>query len=227
MGNISRRDFLYFSASSLLLFPLQAYAVNLNKKHMTDECPDTILILKQAFRSEMTAHRHYLGYVKKALAENYSNIAYVFHAFSVSERVHADNYKRIISKFGKEIKNKSGPIHIADTKSNLITAAKKELEKIKTTYPNFLRKLEKEECEEAIINCMYSWKSHRQHEEKIREIKKYSGIFFGRVAKKIEGMDLDFHVCEICGSTIDEKPDSPCDICNRSLSHYKRVDRPG
>ncbi len=226
MDNFSRREFIYLSASSFLLFPLRAYATNEEQNHPKIDCPKTILVLKKAFKSEMTAHKHYLGYVEKALAEKFPNIAYMFHAFSISEKIHADNYERIINKLGSKTNCIIPLIDVRDTKSNLITATENELKKIKITYPNFLNKLETEECEEAIINCMYSWKSHRQHEEKIKEVKKYSGMFFGSVARKIEGMDLDFHVCEICGSTIDEEPHSPCDICNRSMSHYKKVNRP-
>lgn len=227
MDIFSRREFIYLSASLPLVFPFRAFAANAKKNSRTTGYPNTILVLKQAFKSEMTAYKHYVEFAKKALAEKYPNIAYVFHAFSSSEKIHADNYKRIISKFESEIKNNLVSIDVLDTKSNLLKAAENEIEKIEKTYPEFLKKLESESFEEAIINCMYSWKSHRQHEEKIRKIQKYSGIFFGSVASEIEGINLDFHVCEICGSTIDEKPNSPCQICNRSKSHYKKVDRPG
>ena len=87
-------------------------------------------------------------------------------------------------------------------------------------------KLKKESYDEAVINCMYSWKSHQQHKEKIKEILKYCNMFFGSVARKIEGMKLDFHVCEICGSTVDEAPKTPCNICNYPVSHYQKVKRP-
>ena len=60
----------------------------------------------------------------------------------------------------------------------------------------------------------------------MKEIRKYSKQFFGAVAKKIEGMKFDFYVCEICGSTIDEAPKTPCDICNYPNSHYQEVIRP-
>lgn len=226
MEKLSRREFIYASASSFLFFPLSAYAINIEKNNSTTQPSNTIVIIEQAFKSEMTAHKHYTGYVEKALAENFTNIAYTFHAFSISEKIHADNYKRIITESGSEIKNNFMPIDVRDTKSNLISAAEKELEKIEITYPNILEKLETDGSEEAIIYCMYSWKSHRQHEGKIKELQKYSGMFFGTVAKKIEGMDLDFHVCEICGSTIDEEPNSPCVICNRSMSHYIKVMQP-
>jgi rubrerythrin len=226
MDKYSRREFLYLSASLPLLFPLRVYANNEGNNYRKIVYTHTILILKYAFTTEMMAHEHYLGYVEKAMAEKYPNIAYMFKAFSISEKVHADNYARIVDGIGGNINKVKLLIDIRDTRSNLIQAAENEMEKIETIYPGFLKELETEGYEEAIINCMYSWKSHQQHEKKIKEIQKYSGMFFGAVAKKIEGMDLDFHVCEICGSTIDIEPNLPCDICYRSMSHYKKVNRP-
>lgn len=181
-----------------------------------------MLVLEQTLRSEITAHKNYTGYVQKALKEKYPNIAYMFHAFSFSEKAHADNYDRIINTLGGTVNSIPVLMDVGDTRSNLAKSAGNELEKIKTVYPDFLKKLEPEKCEEAIINCMYSWKSHRQHEETVRRIKKYSKNFFGSVAKEIEGRTLDFYVCEMCGSTIDKMPDSPCDICNKSMSRYRK-----
>jgi rubrerythrin len=226
MYKLSRRDFFYLSAYLSLLFPLPAYPINEENKGPRVDYPNTILILKNAFKAEMSAYKHYLGYIEKALAEEYPNIAYMFYSFSSSEKIHADNYKRIISKLGDQIKEVLVPIDVSDTKSNLQKAAEKELEKIEKFYPELLTKLKSESCEEAIINCMYSWKSHRQHTKKMKQLQKYSGFFFGKVSSRIEGMNFDFHVCEICGSTIDEEPKSPCELCNRSMSHYKKINRP-
>lgn len=217
---------MFFSALLPLLIPLPARALVIEKKYQKIVYPNTLLVLKQAFKCEIIAHKHYIKYVEKAMAEKYPNIAYMFHTFSVSEKIHADNYQRIIKNLGSAMNDTRMVIDVRDTKTNLIAATKNELEKIEITYPEFLEKIETEECEDAIINCMYSWKSHHQHEAKIKTIQKYSGSFFGSVAKKIEGVPLDFHVCEICGSTIDEEPDSPCAICNKSLSHYRKIKRP-
>jgi len=56
--------------------------------------------------------------------------------------------------------------------------------------------------------------------------KKYSGFFFRTLAKKIEQLSPNYFVCEICGSTIDEKPEKPCIICNYPKSHYINLKRP-
>ena len=39
-------------------------------------------------------------------------------------------------------------------------------------------------------------------------------------------MNPDYYVCEICGSTVDDKPKEPCDICNYPLSPYKKLNWP-
>lgn len=179
MDKFSRREFIYLSASLPVVFPYRAFALNLDKNDPTTCYPNTLLVLTQAFKTEMMAYKHYVTFAKKALSEKYPNIAYLFHAFSFSEKIHADNYKRIVSKFGRDLKNNLVSIEVRDTKSNLQKATEEELKKIQRTYPDFLKRLETELYEEAIINCMYSWKSHCQHEEKVKTILKYSGFFSG------------------------------------------------
>ncbi|WP_432822915.1 rubrerythrin family protein [Trichloromonas sp.] len=226
MSPVSRREFICLTAvlSFLGRFPLlaaEAFAAG-----NAVSFPNTVKILKQAYRTEMIAHNHYLGYTAKAVREGFPNIAYLFRAFAVSEKIHADNYVRILTSMEEAAGIIPSGIEVKGTQANLKRAAQKELEKIETTYPGFLRDLETEACDEAIVNCMYSWKSHRQHERKVRNINRYSGMFFGQVASRIEGMSFDFYVCRVCGSTIDESPAEPCDICNKSMSHYRRVEQP-
>jgi rubrerythrin len=225
MSDYSRREFLYLLAMLSLLPRTSLYAAVPGNEE-SPAYPATMEVLKKAFQSEITAHRHYIGYTRKALSQQYENIAYLFHAFSFSEKIHADNYDRILTVFGDAVAEESIAVTIKDTKSNLKAAAQKEMHKIKKVYPDFIRRLEKESCEDAIISAMYSYKCHKQHKEKISEILKYSGMFFGSVAKEIENMKLNFHVCRICGSTIDVEPDAPCSICNMSVSNYFKVARP-
>ena len=228
MKALSRRQFLYISAFFSFTCPLSIAAVfsEENKLKKDHGFPITMDVLKDACLSEMAAHKHYFAYSKKAVFEGYPNIACLFSALAVSEKIHANNYERILGSLGASHEKSKLKIVISGTQANLKKAAEKELDKIKKTYPNFLAKLEKESHDQAVINCMYSWKSHRQHEEKINEIIMYSDIFFGSMAKEIEGMKLDFHVCEICGATIDESPQTPCDICNYPVYHYQKVNPP-
>jgi rubrerythrin len=228
MEILSRRSFLYRVASLSFLYPLSIATASSNENKLTknEKFPVTVTVLKTAYEAERVAYENYIRYSRKAVEEKYLNIAYLFTAFAFSERIHAENYKRILASMRAMTIEPELDILILDTKANLIKATEGELKKIKKTYPVFLAKLKKESHDQAVINCMYSWKSHQQHQRKISEIRKYSKYFFGQVAKKLEEFKFDFHVCEICGSTIDEAPKSPCDICNHPNLHYRKVIRP-
>lgn len=229
METISRRQFLCYVSTFLALVSSTSLSLASKRKNNQKEenrLPITIAVLKAAYLSEMVAHRHYVAYCRRAVEEKYPNIAYLFAALGLSEKIHADNYKKILVLLSLRMEEPPFPITISDTKENLRSAADNELIKIEKTYPDFLSKLKNESHDQAVINCMYSWKSHQQHEKEINRIRKYCRMFFGSVAKEIEGLKLDFHVCEICGSTINAPPKAPCTICNYPLSHYKKVMRP-
>jgi len=225
---ISRRKLIYF----FLIAPIYYHITNLkyfamaNNKNNDNPYPLTPSILERAYWVEMKAHKHYERYTQKALSENYPNIAYLFSALSSSEKIHADNYQKVIISLASAIKQKKIPVFVADTKSNLKEAAIKELEKIEKFYPEILKQLSSESHDKAIISCVYSWKSHKQHEQFIKQFEKNSGIFFKPLAKKIESMNLDYYVCGICGSTLDKKPAIVCPICNHPVSHYKKIEMP-
>jgi rubrerythrin len=226
MHRYSRRDFLYISAALFFTSKVPSFALQRRNEKFISTYPVTIEVLKKAFHAEMVAHKHYIEYTQKALIDEYPNIAYLFHAFSCSEKIHADNYKSSLLLLGKKTKSKQIELQVQGTKSNLRAASRKEMDKINNFYPGIIKELEKERCEEAIINCMYAWKSHQQHEKEIRRILRFSGLFFGLVTKEIERKKPNFFVCGVCGSTIDERPLTPCIICNMSAKNYRKLARP-
>ena len=225
---ISRRYFLFLS--SLLAvsysYPKALAAAQQQETETPATFAVTVEVLKDAYVSEVKASKHYANFCQKAMVENYPNIAYLFLAFSKSEKIHAENYAQILATLKSRPDDPSINLLILDTKANLNAAAQNELIKINETYPLYLQRLKSEMHDQAVINCMYAWKSHRQHEEKIEEIEKYSKRFFSSVAEELEGQNNDFHVCRICGSTVDQPPEIACDICNYPVHHYLKVDRP-
>jgi len=84
-----------------------------------------------------------------------------------------------------------------DQRPILNIATVKEMEEIENFYPKILNDLSAESHDQAVIRCMYSWKSYKQHEEIIKDIKRYAGLFFYPLTQKIEGMNPDYYVCEI------------------------------
>ena len=188
--------------------------------------PHTVEALRGAFQIETAAHLNYVPFARRAVAESLPNIAYLFQAFSISEKQHADNYQVVLGKLGVDIVPAEVKVVVGTTRENLRLAAQRELDKIKQVYPSLLQALEGEHCDEAIVNAMYSMKSHQQHEEQVTQIERYAGMFFSAVADDIEARKLDFHICRVCGSTINSAPTGPCVICNRSRRNYVRVERP-
>ncbi|MGD8343070.1 MAG: ferritin family protein [Desulfobacterales bacterium] len=228
METISRRKFLAILSALSFSYPLSVVATSSGKNNQeaNEKFPITKTVLKSAYEAEKRAHENYVCYSQKAIEEKYPNIAYLFSAFSMSEKIHADNYKRILAAMNTAPREPRFEVLILDTKANLMKATEAELKKIEKTYPDFLATLKTESHDQAVINCMYSWKSHQQHQRKINEIHKYSEYFFDRVAQKIEGLKLDFHICGICGSTIDDAPQTPCNICNMPATYYDKVNKP-
>ena len=228
MEKISRRKFIYFITSLSLFCPLSTVIASSkeNKNETNSRFPITIAVLKSGYKAEKLASEKYISYSRKAVEEKYPNIAYLFAALSASENIHAQNYKRILKILNTIPEEPEFEVQILDTKANLINASEAELNKIKKIYPDFLMRLKKESYKQAVVNCMYSWESHQQHIQDITKVRKYSKAFFGLVAKKIENMKLDFHVCRICGSTIDEAPKASCEICNYPSLHYDKIIRP-
>ena len=228
MLKISRRKFLNMFAFVSFSYPFATVMASSkeNKPETQGGFPITVAVLKAAYEEEKFASEYYIRCSRKAIEEEFPNIAYLFTAFAASENIHAQNYKRILAALDTQLEEPDLEIQILNTRLNLINASEGELKKIRETYPDFFVRLKKESHDPAILNCMYSWKSHQQHKEKISEIRKYSEDFFSLVAKRIEELKLDFHVCEICGSTIDEAPTGPCDVCNYADFHYQKVKQP-
>jgi len=225
----TRRKFLRISTLSAVLYPMLPAGLGLAGEKAVgkgDRFPVTIEVLREGYVSEINASRRYRQYCRRALSDEFPNIAYTFAALAVSEEIHANNYSKILNDLGTFIHEEKPSLSISNTKKNLKDAARGEMEKITKTYPDFLKRLSVESYDRAIVNCMYSLKSHRQHEAEIRLIAKFAGLFFGAVSHEIEKKNLDFHVCKICGSTIDVRPDMPCEICNYPLSYYEKIPRP-
>lgn len=225
----TRRTFLRVSIFSAVLSPMLPAGLSLAGKSVAekkDRFPATITVLCEGYASEISASGRYRQYCRRALSDEFPNIAYTFAALAVSEEIHANNYSKILNDLGVRVHEKKTAISISNTKKNLKDAALREMEKINHTYPNFLKRISVESYDRAVVSCMYSLKSHRQHEREIRLIAKYAGLFFGAVSHEIEKKDLDFHVCRICGSTLDVCPDMPCEICNYPLRYYEKIPQP-
>lgn len=190
------------------------------------QCPDTILVLKKSFANEVAAHRRYSAFAKKARAEGYPNIAYLFVGLACSEKIHARNFKKVLADLGVTVKEVfQSEIDISSTKENLKSACYVELKEIDHIYPSCIERAKKEGHADAVRNFKYAWESEKQHRDLIEKIQSGTGIFFGALTKKIEGTPVEYFVCQTCGSTVVELPKEHCPICTGSQGTYRKISK--
>ena len=157
----------------------------------------TIAAMKEAHAVETRVSQQYFAFGRKASADGYKGVAYLFTAFASSEQVHATNFGKVLARLGVEATTPAafaGPI--GTTRENLIAAAKGEAESIEDMYPKMLERIRPEGHEEAMRFVDFAWASERQHHDKIRQIRRYSPTMFELVARHIDAKTGAYFVCQ-------------------------------
>ena len=229
MDYLTRREIMKYGllAGAVLFRPSVVFPAETGSlQSFRQSYPLTISVLKNAYNNEMDAHNSYIAFSHKAHKDNYPNISYLFTTFATSESIHAALFKKALTGLGVDIDyERDGLVDVLTTKKNLRKAAKHELELIKTFYPQAIKKITPEKHENAVRYCRYSWQSHMQHKSHIEDVHRWSGIFFSKVAEKIEEEEMRYLVCRFCGSTETEIPPNVCPICRQPSVHYELIER--
>ena len=186
----------------------------------------TIEALKGRYQDEVTAHRSYAAYAERACAEGYPNIAHLFKSLAASEGVHARNFSNLLAGLDIDVQSIAipEPQEVGTTRDNLKHAAGVERDEIDREYPAILERIAGEGNQDAITSISYAWKAEQQHRELIVKIHKAASRMFGLLVGRIEGGDSHYHVCAVCGSTLNELPVNQCPICAHPVSEYHEVE---
>lgn len=184
----------------------------------------TIEILKKAYVREIYAHLAYTEFSQKALEEDYPNIAYLFKSFAVAEGIHGRNFGNALISLGDQPSSPEEKIEILTTRKNLDQAIKLELREINIYYPEHIMRIKEEEHWNSITAIAHALASEKQHENLLQKMKKGTGIFWSMLKQKIEGQDVTFFICKVCGSTLTKNPDI-CPICGKPNSFYEKIER--
>lgn len=189
--------------------------------------PLTIEALHQRHQDEVTALHKYQAYADQARADGYPSIAHLFRSLAASEAVHAHNFKQLLLSLGEPSKAKvSTEIAVLDTRKNLKNAVEVEAQEIDHEYPAILKRISAENHQKTIQAIEYAWKSEKQHRELIKKMQKGTESFwFSFLVGIIEGEPVDYHVCQVCGSTLTELPPHECSICGHPVSNYSVMQR--
>ena len=187
----------------------------------------TIAAMTEARAVETRVSRQYFAFGRKALDDGYKGVAYLFIAFASSEQVHAANFGKVLAKLGADtppLPQYAGPV--GTTRENLIAAAKGEAESIEDLYPKMLERIRPEGHAEAMRFVNFAWASERQHQDKIKQIRRYSPTMFELVAKHIDAKTSAYFVCQGCGSTLNALPAQSCPVCQAASTSYRRIEPP-
>lgn len=219
-----RRRTVHFWHLSLTIVMVCLFSFLLPAARAQLEYPETISVLQTLYQDEVLAFNNYQAYAKKAIAEDYPNIARLFISIATSESIHARNFKDQLSALGTPAEELPElEVAVLSTRKNLKFATAVELEEIDKKYPQFIEQITPENHAEAIQYITYAWEAEKQHRDLLKRIKSGTGIFFGLLTEKIEGSPSPYFVCQRCGSTLTELPPATCPICKGPAAEYKEI----
>jgi rubrerythrin len=157
--------------------------------------------LQEAFAGESQANRKYLAFAKKADAEGYKQVAKLFRAAAEAETVHALNH----------LKELGG---IKSTKENLREAISGETHEFQSMYPQMIADAETEGIKGALRSFNFANEVEKIH----------AGLYQKAVEQLGNNEDVDYHVCQICGNTVEGEPPDKCPVCGALKKMFKKVE---
>jgi rubrerythrin len=156
--------------------------------------------LMNAFAGESQANRKYLAFAKKAEAEGFRQIAKLFRAAAEAETVHAHNHLR-----------EAGGIK--STKENLAVAISGEIFEFQKMYPAMIEDAKAEAVDGALRSFLYANEVEKVHAE----------LYKKALAAMGSNPDVDYHVCQVCGNTVEGAPPDECPICKAKKQSFNKV----
>lgn len=206
---------------------LAAGPVALRRARAAGPYPATIAALQAARAKETTVHQRYTAFAQQAKQEGYDGIAYLCTAFAASEGIHGANFGRILGVLGAELAPvPKARIKVGSTRDNLISAVDDEVDSIEQFYPKLLAQITPEGHEEAMASVRYAWAAEKQHRDKLKQLQRWTGVFFDRVATHIDAKTGQYYVCQNCGSTVNAIPAATCPVCGKPSTSYRRIEPP-
>ncbi|MDH4161978.1 MAG: rubrerythrin family protein [Nitrospirota bacterium] len=160
--------------------------------------------LKNAFAGESQANRKYLAFARKAEQEGYKRAARMFLAAAAAETVHAHAHLRELGG-------------IKSTKENLMEAIGGESYEFQTMYPEMIADAKAEGIAGALRSFEYA-----------NAVEKIHAALYQKVLDSMEkdkGKDAeDFHVCSVCGYTVEGEAPDECPVCKSKKAAFSKVE---
>jgi rubrerythrin len=177
----------------------------------------TIADLQEAFNGESNATARYAAFSKKAAEEGYKEIALLFKAASLAEKIHAGNHKAVLEEMGVAVTPATLDIKVLSTKENLEAAIKGESYEATTMYPNFLKDANTAGNQLALISLNYAYKTEKKHKVF------YEQALAALNSNKSDTLPLAYFVCPTCGNTYETTAPKRCGISMTGGERFLKI----
>jgi rubrerythrin len=157
--------------------------------------------LRDAFAGESQANRKYLAFAEKAEKEGYPQVAKLFRAAGAAETVHAHAHLRALGEIGS-------------TADNLKVAVAGETHEFKQMYPEMIKDAKEEGNKTAERSFVYA-----------NEVEQVHAKLYQNALDNLDSLEeVDYHVCSVCGMTVENEAPDNCPVCGAPASAFFKVD---
>lgn len=156
--------------------------------------------LKDAFAGESQANRRYIAFAWQAEQEGFTQAAKLFRAAAEAETVHAMNHLKTLGE-------------VENTLENLNTALSGETFEFTKMYPEYIGIAKQEANKQATWSFDIANKVEQIHARLYKKA-------IEALKNKKEMPKVDYHVCGVCGNTVEGEPPEVCPICGAPRSKF-------
>jgi rubrerythrin len=156
--------------------------------------------LKDAFAGESQANRRYLAFAWQAEQEGFTQAAKLFRAAAEAETIHAMNHLKTLGE-------------VENTLENLNTALSGETFEFTKMYPEYIGIAKQEANKQATWSFDIANKVEQIHARLYKKA-------IEALKNKKEMPKVDYHVCGVCGNTVEGEPPEVCPICGAPRSKF-------
>jgi len=179
----------------------------------------TELNIQKAYKAEMRARASYQAYAQKAEAEGNPQLARMFRAVAASEEIHAHALLRAL----RETSRITADLWAAgvydpetlkeSTAMNLQRAIDAETEEYAVIYPRMMQDADIE-----------GWGAARDIFQLVNRVERVHAAMFKEALDQLgRNQEAEYHLCEVCGNTIERKPVGPCEVCDAPDTTFHAV----
>lgn len=174
--------------------------------------------MQAAFKGETTASAKYAAYSKKAEEEGLHQIAMLFKAASLSEKIHAGNHKAVLEDAGQKIPVIVPEFTVNSTKDNLKDAITGEGYEVSTMYPEFMTNANTAGNQLSLMSLNYAYKTEKKHKVF------YEKALAALESNTVETLPSEYYICPTCGNTYDSAAPKRCGISMTSSEKFIKID---